>query len=535
MLLAHDGRAIVGGAFAAARVFRAHVAVALGTRFRPSKRLIMTGVATRLASAATLCGALATGIPRLQAQASLGRSASLETALHSHAGQAWADALVELSRRTRISPAELATLTRALADTSAPVRLRGAKAAGALGPLAIAAVPQLVALLTDTVVSVSAEGAFALGVVRDRSEPILKALFDAALAPDDNRSAPALFAITSLGRYPLLRISSSFSEELRLALRSPTAAIRRVALRTAMRTKVAWALTEFVRLLADPDPGIRLDAAYALVGLGPEGHSAESEVARLSGDSVSWIRAEIPGLLKQLGRPTPEASPINACTHRANREGPAVSALAVTQSAGSLRDDRKGPYRGDASQLVVAQGTAFNFFLSRAPRDPGPAPDRPDSVADSSARFLEIDLTQPVLSSGATPIEQLQDETAQFHAFFMRDVHGTVWNLRDIPIGASIKSDRTELSFFRRGRYHLLQFGPWALGDCGEGYAYGAQLNGDGTTPITIQRVADDEFRFTAPDGSIGRLWEWPRGEAPKDRGLYFFRFDLRLFPASDR
>ena len=117
----------------------------------------------------------------------------------------------------------------------------------------------------------------------------------------------------------------------------------------------------------------------------------------------------------------------------------------------------------------------------------------------------------------------------------MRDVRGTVWNVRDIPIGATVQSDRTQLGFFINGRYHLLQFGPWALGDCREEYVYGYQINGRGTTAVNVQRLDDSEFRFSTPPGAIGRLWEWARGQAPIDRGLYHFSFDVRLSPVISR
>jgi hypothetical protein len=455
---------------------------------------------------------------------------SVSDAIHSSTSQAWADALVSLGRRTNVSPIERASLIRALRDTSITVRIRAAQVAGALGPLARPAIPELLVVLNDT--ATYGEAAFALGVVRERSERVLRAIFRAGAA-DGSRAASAILAITALGRFPLIRVSPPFAEELRAALRSPSSPIRALALRAATRANVPWARKEFTALLGTPEPDLRLDAAYAVAGLGPQGRVAEDALRRVSADSVEWIRAEIPALILQSRRPVPKASRPDACMHRASARGSASLATVVGEPPESLRDDARGPYTAGSQQVVVAQGTAFNFLLSGAPRDPGPSADQPAGSVDSTMRFLQIDLSHPVTGSSAVAMGLVRDAAAQFHAFFMRDSHGTVWNLRDIPIGATVWSDRTELSFFVNGRYHVMQFGPWALGACSEGYAYGARLNGDRTTPLSIHRESDAEFRFTAAPGSMGRLWEWARGQSPIDRGLYLMSFDLRAFPTS--
>jgi hypothetical protein len=71
----------------------------------------------------------------------------------------------------------------------------------------------------------------------------------------------------------------------------------------------------------------------------------------------------------------------------------------------------------------------------------------------------------------------------------------------------------------------LLQFGPWSLGACGEGYAYGAHIGGEGTSRVHIERLSENEFRLTAPPGSMARLWDYVDPKSPVDLGLYSFSF----------
>jgi hypothetical protein len=384
--------------------------------------------------------------------------------------------------------------------------------------------------LEDTSEIVASEAAFAVGATGERSEEVLRALYTAAMSRSDDAWRTALTAITSLGRYPIISVSSSFSRELEVALHSPEVRIRSVALRTAMRADVPRALEEFSRLLRDPDPELRLDAGYAIAGMGARARQAENDLRRLSADSVAWIREEVSGLLTTLRRDPPKVSPVTACKHRAHVASPNASATLEIGAQGSLRDDRRGPYTGGPNGIAVAQGTSLNFALTKVPNMLGPAADRQKEPVDSSVRYLELDLTRPVDGSTSVAMSVVRDPGAQLHSFFMRDSHGTLWNLRDIPVGAKVRSDRTEMSFFIAGRYHFLQFGPWALGDCNEGYAFGAAIHGAGTTSVIIERASEEEFRFTAPVGSIGRLWEWVRGQPPRDRGLYYFSFSSRLF-----
>jgi len=210
---------------------------------------------------ALICGAVL-GIPHsARGQQSPADPARLASVIRTGLGQEWADALVRLAHDRQASTSDVEAIRQGLADHLPAARARAAQAAGALGLLAAAAAPQLVTLLTDTSADVVREVAFALGVLHERNERVLRALFHAAVPASGKSSGAALLAITALGRYPLVPVSAAFGEELRRSLHSPQSRLRSVSLRTSMRTDVAWAPAEFTRLLADPDPGIRLDAA----------------------------------------------------------------------------------------------------------------------------------------------------------------------------------------------------------------------------------------------------------------------------------
>lgn len=156
------------------------------------------------------------------------------------------NALVRLGRESQASQSDIAAVRQGLSDNLPAARARAAQAAGALGSLAAAAAPQLLNLLSDTSADVVREVAFALGVLRERNERVLRALFRAAVSRSAAGSgAPAVLAIMALGRYPLVPVSASLSDELRLNLHSQQPPVRSASVRTAMRTDVAWARSEF--------------------------------------------------------------------------------------------------------------------------------------------------------------------------------------------------------------------------------------------------------------------------------------------------
>jgi len=123
----------------------------------------------------------------------------------------------------------------------------------------------------------------------------------------------------------------------------------------------------------------------------------------------------------------------------------------------------------------------------------------------------------------------MRDSAAQFHTFHMLDANRVIWNVRDIPVGGVVLSDRTEIAIYIQGALHYLELGPWALGQCAEGYAEGGVLNGEGTTPARITRTSELEYVVEALPGSVARLWDIRRMSAPVNLGLYGVSFRVRL------
>ena len=126
-----------------------------------------------------------------------------------------------------------------------------------------------------------------------------------------------------------------------------------------------------------------------------------------------------------------------------------------------------------------------------------------------SPRFIVLDLSQPILHSGSIPQGIIQDHDAQFHIFNIIDKTVTPWviyDFRDIPVGTTIESPRTQINIHINGVVHLLQIGSWTLSDGNEWYSYGGKLNGNGTTKVRIIRNNERSYTIIAPEGSIGRL-----------------------------
>ena len=137
-----------------------------------------------------------------------------------------------------------------------------------------------------------------------------------------------------------------------------------------------------------------------------------------------------------------------------------------------------------------------------------------------------FDLSRPVPGSAATKLQTTWDDVARFHVFWKHD-HETesMVSMVGIPLGTTVEADRAEMWAVVNGVQHVLQMGPWAMGE----FSPRAAINGNGTTKTRITREAEDIWRFTAASGSIGRLWDYSDIQSPIDRGLYYFDFDVKF------
>jgi HEAT repeat protein len=438
--------------------------------------------------------------------------------------QRWADALYAFandSQMVRTVP----TLTAALSNPSVTVRKRAAMALGAIGELSRPAVPALLLALADPDTGVRSEVAFAIGSVGERSEHVLQALFRASAEERSPLVKKRLSsAVSSFSRRSRLAVSPQFASELRSQLSSAEYTRRSAALEIAERTNVPWGIREYLRLLGDPEPDMRYEAAWALVALGDTSSAVRTAIAHLADDSVKWVGDDVASMLAEI---TNWSEPRGICRHRVN-EGLIAAEAEVDPSSISLRSDGKGPYAQNRDGVNASQSYAFNLLLANAVDRSVPTIGKQRASQGINVRTLAFDLSDTVPGSGSVPLGSIRDSAATFHVFYMWDKHRLIWNTRDLPVGAKVESSRSQFNVTIDGRPHRLQFGPWALGDCKEGYATSGAINGAGTSPVWLARVSEHEYLVTAPAGSIARLWDYS-APAAKDRGLYRFSFALRI------
>lgn len=212
------------------------------------------------------------------------------------------------------------------------------------------------------------------------------------------------------------------------------------------------------------------------------------------------------------------------------------SFVAEVLPARSLTSDGSGSYR-DREGFVTAfgmyalalctdtrAGTCSTYPVARAPK---PFED---------ARALVLDLSAPVIASGAKNLGVIRSAPANFGAFWGQDttqravINGREgWIIRsvlDMDVGRTIESERVEIRFFRNGVQHILQFGPWTAGQYQP--SQGA-FTGDGTTPGRITRVSETQWLVTSGAESLGRLWDNHDPSHPTDLGLYRFSYDVQF------
>ena len=435
--------------------------------------------------------------------------------------QNWADAMHVLAHAPHAAnPFEFAD---ALGDTSPEVRARAAIALALIGPSARASVNSLIAATEDPDTTVRAEAAFALGAVGERSERVFRALTRRSGSRLVNRRVSN--AISRFAVLPRLAISPGLDAELRTETSSAAPWDRLRLLALTSRTNSSWVSDAYVALLRDSDPEIRQAAGWGLAATGDKSSRARVALLALASDSAEWIRAEAPEMLSLLDSPGRSAP---TCPHRTH-DGPIQARLVIEPGSFGLRGDGRGAYVHGREGVSASHGYAFNLRLNPVGgSQPGIGP-RPPQARDPAARALVIDLTRPVAESGAVPFGVVRDAGASFHFFYLWDANRALWNTRDIPIGARVPSDRAELTFELEGRWHRLQLGRWAIGQCGELYARGGAIHGNGTSPVQVERVSEWAFRVTAPAGSRGRLWDYSDPALPRDRGLYEFPFDVTV------
>jgi hypothetical protein len=440
-------------------------------------------------------------------------------------GLAWGAELERLAHGEE-NAASAAAVGQLLADPAPAVRMRAATTLGAIGPGAVAQAPGLRRLLDDPSAEIRAEGAFALGAVRAADSATLDALYRL-------RQTDKVAVVTARAQTAMLQLltrggiapSASFEQMLRSELRATSQADRDNAISLAELVTAPWKLEALRPLLVDPLPWIRDDAAWAIAHMGHDGAPARSDLAHLAGDSARWVRDDVPDMLATMDSSIAPALP--ACVHRridsTGNGKPAVipAELVVLPTSRSLHDDGRGPYR-TADGVSAGHAYSYNLMLPYSLADRLGQVGGDSLVRGHESRWIAMDFSDPVDVAGKG-LGVVRDSTLHLGIFFMHDARGYIWNTRDIPIGARVRSDHTGFLITIAGKPHLFQFGPWALRVCGQRFG---SANGEGTSQITIDRLSAGEFRVTAPVGSRGRLWDYSVPMAARDLGLFRFSFD---------
>lgn len=208
------------------------------------------------------------------------------------------------------------------------------------------------------------------------------------------------------------------------------------------------------------------------------------------------------------------------CTHTYEPSSPIVIIFSLDKKSTYLKSDGLGDYTNNIDNVVSVSTHAYNLRILR------------NGEGDLSKRSLSLNLNHPLRGSGAKAQGVITDSLASFHAFYKLDTSvkpWTVYNFRDMPIGTTVLSPRTEIYVHINGDLHVLQLGFWGLGDCNEPDGKGGRNGGLGTTPVKVTRKSETSYTIVASQGSIGRLWNVSNSPRTVDKGLFETGFIVHL------
>jgi len=214
------------------------------------------------------------------------------------------------------------------------------------------------------------------------------------------------------------------------------------------------------------------------------------------------------------------------CAHASSPSGSSMIFTIDTKSK-FLRNDGEGSYIDNEDKVSSRCNFSYNLMVSGVNEL-----NVSGNWKDASSRYLILDLNSPIRNSGAIKQGIIKDHFAAFHTWYKIDTAATldlIYNFRDIPIGATIESPRTEIMIHINRKLFILELGFWSLGDCGEVYGCGGKINGNGTTPVKITRHSETSYTIEAPNGSIGRLWDADNRTMPVDNGLFKTGFIIHV------
>ena len=208
--------------------------------------------------------------------------------------------------------------------------------------------------------------------------------------------------------------------------------------------------------------------------------------------------------------------------------GPDIPMIAtVDPESKFLRDDGAGSYKNGVDKVHSIDQHAYNLSMSGHE-----VWYQSGNRHDLSSRYMVFDLNNPVQGSGAIAHGIINDNDLEFHVLYKLDTTVNpqiVYNFREITIGATVGSDRTEINFYIKNVLHTFTMGLWGFGKNNEAIAHKGKLNGSGTTKVFVTRHSETSYTITAPEGSIGRLWRTQNMTKPIDLGLFKTGFIIHL------
>jgi hypothetical protein len=208
------------------------------------------------------------------------------------------------------------------------------------------------------------------------------------------------------------------------------------------------------------------------------------------------------------------------CTHTYHPSSPIPMTFTLDPMSTHLKSDGYGDYLNNADNVLSLSTHAYNLRILRS------------EYGELSRRSLTLNLNFPVAGSEAEPQGVVTDNTCSFHVFYKLDTTVKPWsvyNFRDMPIGATVFSPRTEIFVHIKGELHVLQLGHWGLGDCNEPDGKGGRNGGAGTTPVKVIRNSETSYTIVASQGSVGRLWNISNTPKTIDKGLFYTGFIVHL------
>lgn len=283
-------------------------------------------------------------------------------------------------------------LLRLLSDLDEAVRCQAAESLGRIGGALEQTVPGLVKLLKETSPTVRTSAAKALGALKAASAQAVPALLPLLRDPEESVRQAVAEALGAIGT-----IDSDHTSTLVDGLDSPDTAVRADTAEAlgVIGTTAAEATPALVEALSDPNDRVRAKAAEALGKIGAAAEDAVPGLVRALRDRDSWVSALAAEALGEMGEAADDAVP--ALIRSLEHMNPQVRSNAA-EALGKL-----GPLaRRAVPALVRAAGDTEGIVRSEAVRALGATEDEVEAVPVLYASLIDPDPQVRVAAIQAT-------------------------------------------------------------------------------------------------------------------------------------